>query len=313
VQTSTSGDKTLTATATGTSNDETFSGEDDVTISVDTTPPAVTIAPPPPYSSTASPTFSWGATDFQSPIANFDVDAAIDQGGWVSQLIGSTQTSITLSAADGQLLRLRVRATDTAGNTSAWTEVSTSIDTLPPVVTFGAPDFSTRGTVRVPVHFENPGSPVTGRFTFSDNAGGRTGVVASDQYVSYKNIIAKNITATLRVSATDALGRATTVVQDYTVPPRLAHNSLRVKKIARVGSFVKVSGTTSKGYTGKVTLSAARIGSKGTKRASKRVSVKNSRFNVSVRVADGKYKFTLAASATSKFFETSFSKKLTVR
>lgn len=313
VQADTAGAKTFTATATGTSNDEDFSGEDEVTINVDSTSPAVTVAPPAAYSATASPTFNWTATDSESPVAGFDVDAAIDQGGWVSQLTSSSQTSLTLTGGEGQLVRIRVRATDDLGNTSAWAEVSTTIDAIPPVVTFGTPDTSVRGSIRVPVFLTNAGSPVTGRFTFADTAGGRTGVVANGQYVTYKNITSKQIIANLRATATDALGRSASFSQDYPVQTRLAPNGMRVLSLSRVGSYVKITGKTQKTYNGKVTFSAKRIGKKGTKKASKRVTVKKGRFTIKLRVAKGRYKFVVTAGATKTYAEASISKNLTVK
>jgi hypothetical protein len=313
VQSTTAGAKTFTAIATGTSNDEDFSGEGEATINVDSTPPTVTVAPPATYSAIGSPTFNWTASDSQSPVAGYDVDAAIDQGGWVSQLTNSSQTSLTLTGGEGQLVRIRVRATDDLGNTSAWTEVSTTIDAIPPVVTFGTPDTSVRGSIRVPVFLTNSGSPVTGRFTFADTAGGRTGVVANGQYVTYKNITSKQIIANLRATATDALGRSASFSQDYPVQTRLAPNGMRVLSLSRVGRYVKITGKTQKTYNGKVTFSAKRIGKKGTKKASKRVTVKKGRFTIKLRVANGRYKFVVTAGATKTYAEASISKILTVK
>lgn len=313
VQADTAGAKTFTAIATGTSNAEDFSGQDDATIDVDITPPAVTIAPPAAYSAITSPTFNWTATDSESPVAGYDVDAAIDQGGWAPQLTNSSQTSLTLTAGEGQLVRIRVRATDDLGNTSAWIEASTTIDAIPPVVTFGTPDTSVRGTIRVPVFLINAGSPVTGRFTFADTAGGRTGVVANGQYVTYKNITSKQIIANLRATATDALGRSASFAQDYSVQTRLAPNGMRVLSLSRKGRYVKITGKTQKAYNGKVTFSAKRIGKKGTRRASKTVKVKRGRFAIKIRVSKGRYKFVVSARATSKYAEASISKKLTVK
>ena len=179
--------RSFTATATGTTYGESFSGNGAETINVDTTPPTVTITPPPTYSPTLSPTFTWSATDSESTVASYDVEAAVDQGGWVSQLIDTTNTSISLTAAEGQLIRLRVRATDSLDNTSDWSEVSTTLDSLPPVVSFGTVDSSVRGTIRVPVIISNAGSPTTANFTFSDTVGGRTGSVANGTVLQYKN------------------------------------------------------------------------------------------------------------------------------
>ncbi len=307
------GNKTFTAVASGTSDGENFSGQGEGTVIIDSTPPSVTVAPPAAYSATASPTFNWTATDSESPLAGFDVDAAVDQGGWVSQLTNSTQTSLTLTAGEGQLVRIRVRATDDLDNTSAWTEIATTIDAIPPVVTFGTPDNSVRGTVRVPVFLTNAGSPVTGRFTFIDTAGGRTGVVSNGQYVTYKNITGKQIIASLRATATDALGRSATFSQDYLVQTRLAPNGMRVLSLSRVGRYVKITGKTQKAYNGKVTFSAKRIGKKGTRKASKRVTVKKGRFTIKLRLSNGRYNFVVTAGATSKYVETSISKRLTVK
>ncbi|MBJ7459798.1 MAG: hypothetical protein JHD02_11455, partial [Thermoleophilaceae bacterium] len=264
------------------------------------------------YSPTLSPTFSWSATDSQSAIANYDVDAAVDQGGWVSQLIDTNETSITLTAAEGQVIRLRVRATDTAANESGWTEVSTTLDSLPPVVSFGEVNASVRGTIKVPVIISNAGAPVTAKFTFSDSTGGRTGTVENGAVVEYKNTGTKTILATLRVTATDALGRAVTAGAAYPVVPRLAPSNMRLISLARAGSYVKLKGTTTKAYNGSITFSAKRLGLRGTRRARDRVKVVNGRFTVKLRVASGRYRFTASASSTSKFSGITISKKLTV-
>lgn len=306
-------DKTFTVTVNGTVDGQPFTDSASTTLEVDTTTPVVTVATTPTYSATTSPTFNWTATDSESPVAGYDVDAAIDQGGWVSQLSNSSQTSLTLTGGEGQLVRIRVRATDDVGNTSAWTEVSTTIDAIPPVVSFGAPDNSVRGTVTVQVFLTNAGSPVTGRFTFADTDGGRTGVVANGQYVSYKNTTSKQIQAFLRATATDALGRSATGTQAYPVQTRLAPNGMRVLSLSRVGRYVKITGATQKTYNGKVTFSAKRIGSKGTKKASKSVRVKKGRFSIKVRVANGRYKFTVSAGSTSVYAGSSISKNLTVK
>lgn len=313
VRVDTAGAKTFTATATGTSNEEEFSGDGELTVEVDLTPPSLTVAPPAAYSATPSPTFNWNATDSETPIDGYDVDAAIDQGGWVPQLVSSPQTSLTLTAGEGQLVRIRVRATDDAGNTSAWSEVSTIIDAIPPVVTFGTPNTSVRGSISVPVFLTNVGSPVTGRFTFADTAGGRTGIVANGQSVTYKNITSKTIIASLRATATDALGRSATYSQNYPVQTRLAPNGMRVLSLSRTGKYVKITGKTQKSYNGKVTFSAKRVGKKGTRKASKSVKVKKGRFSIKIRVAKGRYNFVVSAGATSKYAETSISKKLTVK
>lgn len=307
------GDKSFSVAASGSIDGDPFSGADEATLTVDSTAPAVSVVSLPTFTDVSSPTFNWSAIDTQSPVAGYDVDAAIDQGGWVSQLTNSSQTSLTLTAGEGQLVRIRVRATDDLGNTSPWIEASTTIDAIPPVVSFGPPDNSVRGTVKVQVFLTNAGSPVTGRFTFADTDGGRTGVVANGQYVSYKNTTSKQIQAFLRATATDALGRSATGTQAYPVQTRLAPNGMRVLSLSRVGKYVKITGATQKTYNGKVTFSATRVGSKGTKKASKRVRVKKGRFAIKLRVADGRYKFTVSAGSTSVYAASSISKKLTVR
>ncbi|MGK2877967.1 MAG: S8 family serine peptidase, partial [Solirubrobacterales bacterium] len=313
VQATTAGTKTLTAAATGTAYGESFSGTGSAQINVDSTPPTATIAAPPTYGPTLSPTFTWSATDSQSTVASYDVEAAVDQGGWVSQLIDTTDTSISLTATEGQLVRLRVRATDSLDNTSDWSEVSTTLDSLPPVVLFGAVDASVRGTLQVPVIIFNAGSPTTSNFTFSDTVGGRTGSVTNGAVLQYKNTTSRTVLANLRVTATDALGRAVTTTAVYPVPPRVAPSNMRLIRLSRVGRFVKLTGSTAKGYNGKITFAATRIGKKGTRRARRTVPVKNGRFSIRLRVAAGRYKFSVSATSTSRYSGAALSKKLTVK
>ena len=61
---------------------------------------------------------------------------------FVPFLPGTTLTSTSVTAGEGDRVRLRIRATDGFGHVSDPTEVSTTIDAVPPVATIGAADLT---------------------------------------------------------------------------------------------------------------------------------------------------------------------------
>lgn len=307
------GNKTFSATATGDSLGETFTGSGSDQLEVDSTPPTVQVATPPVWSTTTSPTFQWLASDNQAGIDHYDVETAFNGAPFSPLLTATSLTSVTVPAAEGDTVRLRVRAADSFNNLSDWVVVTTGIDAVPPTVSFGKEDTSKRGTVRVQVFFSNVGSPVKGVFTFADNSGGRTGQVTDGGFVSYTNTGSAPIIGSLRVVVTDELGRQASFAQSYGVVSERAPAGLKVKTVKRTRKGLAITGTIAKSYNGKVTLSAKRVGSKGTKRARKSVKPKNGKFKLSLTLKPGTYSVTVATAASKSFASASITQKLKLK
>jgi hypothetical protein len=118
------GSDSFTYTVSDIDGDNNYVGT--VTVRVDSTPPvAVIVAPTQPTSLTSAISVSWTATD-ASGIARYDVQTrhAAWNGSfstWSTWKSATTAKSATLSGTGGQSYCIRARATDRAGNTSAWT------------------------------------------------------------------------------------------------------------------------------------------------------------------------------------------------
>ncbi|MEO5966345.1 MAG: glycosyl hydrolase family 18 protein, partial [Candidatus Limnocylindrales bacterium] len=75
-----------------------------------------------------SPTFTvkWSGYD-ESGIARYDVQVSIDGGSWSTWKSGTTATSAWYVGRNDSRYTFRVRATDIKGNTSAWSNVTTTL------------------------------------------------------------------------------------------------------------------------------------------------------------------------------------------
>jgi VCBS repeat-containing protein len=95
----------------------------DVTVSPDTTAPVVQkpslLLTTAAVNESASIQISWSATDDDTGVAGYEVQAKVGSGAWTTIYTG-TGTSITKSYHLNSSLTWRVRATDRADNTSAW-------------------------------------------------------------------------------------------------------------------------------------------------------------------------------------------------
>jgi hypothetical protein len=74
-----------------------------------------------------------------------------------------------------------------------------------------------------------------------------------------------------------------------------------------------IRGSVSKRYPGKVTVSATRSGSKGTRKASKKVTAKHGKFKVALKLNGGRYIFRASTPKTSKFAATDIAVKLAIK
>lgn len=313
VKNNTAGGKVLSVDATGTIDGASFTGSGTSTLEIDAAVPTITVSKPPAYSKTSTPVFQWIGSDPQSAVT-YDVESSIDNSAFTPVLTATPQTSGSFPpAAEGQNIRIRVRSTDSVGNVAPWSEVSTTIDVVPPVASLGKPDKSKRGTVRVPVYFSNVGSPVTATFSFANNVGGRLGAATNGQVVTYVNSGSKLAFATLRLIAKDALGREASATETYPVETARTSSGLKFSSVKKSGSGIAVAGKLSKSYRGKVTVTATRIGSKGTKKVTRRATAKKGIFKIRLGVRAGTYKVVASTAKTSRFSATSTSKKLTFK
>src|SRR5207302_6829335 len=89
----TDGLKQLTATASATAYGSTLSGTATKAITVDATPPTVTLAAPSGTTQTEAIAVQWGANDSGSKVAGYDVEVATNGGPYVPWLTAAAQTS----------------------------------------------------------------------------------------------------------------------------------------------------------------------------------------------------------------------------
>jgi hypothetical protein len=111
---------------------------------IDLSPPLVTVEPLPTFVN-APFQVRWGGVDEpqgmsleNSGIATYDVFYNINEGGWGGLKIGTTETSMFVTPADGASYAFRARAIDRAGNVQpvAAAQAATVADMRPPTVRF---------------------------------------------------------------------------------------------------------------------------------------------------------------------------------
>lgn len=312
VQGSTTGNKVFSATTSGTTFGEGFSGSGSAETVVDATPPVVNLAPAAAFSTTANPQFTWSATDADSAVDTYDIDTAIDNAPWSPLLGGTTSTSVNVPAAEGQTIHLRVRARDTVGNASDWSETQTTIDAVPPEIKFGAEQRPGGGIVRVPVSVTNVGAPIVkSSFTFATSAGGNTGALSP--VVSFRNTGDETLHATLDIFVIDGAGRTTKASQNYSVPPRWRPLHLKITKLKAKRRKLTVSGTLASAFDGKVTVTVKRRGRVGTKKVTKTLRNNKGGYTTTLRLRRGAYRVTVSTRTVGDFKSRSTSKNFSVR
>ncbi len=312
VQGSATGVKNITVTTSGTAYGETFAGSDAADFTVDADPPILTLDSKPQFSPSSSPSFSWSAADALSSVASYDAEVQIDGGSWTQVLDASTDTSYEASGSDGQLVAVRVRARDTFGNLSDWSEASTTIDTSPPVVNFGPSSSPVRGAIAVPVSVSSAGSPVTSS-SYSFAPGATAAALPLPASPTYFNKLDSAVQATLIVTATDALGRATTRSQIYTAGPKRLAPALRISSAKAKRRVATVSGTIAKEAAGTIFVTIQRTTKKGTRRVVKEVRASGGRYKAKIRLKPGRYKATVLWPGSTSLTRQSLTRQLTVR
>lgn len=285
----------LTATVTGSTYGETFSGEGSDSFSVDSDAPTVTAASPGEWSIDPNAAFTWSATD-GTGVSTYDIELSRDGGPFSVLAAGTTSTSASIGGTEGETLAIRVRATDTLGNVSGWTTASTTIDAIGPEATIGSESFPARNVLNAPVSVANVGgAPVTGSFSFS-GAGSESPFIDS-AIASFTNTRVKDFATTLTVRATDTLGRVATATRNFSVPSLYVNPGLRITGAKARSGRLRLRGAVSKEYRGKLTVTVARIGKRGTKRVRKRVQVTRGRFVLSISLKPGRYRLNAISGA----------------
>ena len=112
-------------------------GSDSVSITVDTTPPTITISSPNDGDifDTDTITVTWSGSDSTTGIDHYEI---YDNGNAVDTNIPASQTSYTLTGLGDGSHTIEVRAVDGAGNTGS-DSVSITVDTTAPTVTITSP------------------------------------------------------------------------------------------------------------------------------------------------------------------------------
>lgn len=307
------GAKTLTAVVTGTTYGETFSGSSTADVTPDSTEPTLTLKPLPTWSTTTSPSFSWSATDSQSTVTGYDVEANANDGAWNPLLTMTAVTATSVTGTEGHKVGLRVRAHDSAGNVSAWSETHTTIDAVGPSLEFGAAQTPSRGTTTVPVTYSNTGAPITAAtYSFARTASTPTTSLAGAT-PSISNLGTSPMSAVLTATVTDALGRSATKVQTYAVAPRFIAAALKISKPEVKNRTATIRGSIRSKATGKVTVLIKRTGATGTRRVSKKAAIKDGKFRLAVKLKAGKYRVTVAWMGNSVVARSTSSKTLRIR
>ncbi|MBE2222014.1 MAG: DNRLRE domain-containing protein [Anaerolineae bacterium] len=108
------------------------SGSIQKSVTIDGSPPVVTIQPLPPHTDATGETLNWaGGTDYGSGIQNYDVQWRAAGGTWANLLSGTTLTSYhVIGGTNGTTYEFRARGRDKVGNVPDWSTVPTASTTV---------------------------------------------------------------------------------------------------------------------------------------------------------------------------------------
>lgn len=159
------GGYSIQATASGTRFGETFSSaSESIALHVDNTPPVVQLNTPESWFASRTAIVSWTTEDQISGVEFVEVQSSVDGAPYASAYTGPDKTgSAHISASEGQTVRVRARATDAAGNRSAFSELhSWTVDAEEPQIDLQVPAKVAYGArAQVIVRAFNVGAPVT--------------------------------------------------------------------------------------------------------------------------------------------------------
>jgi len=113
----------LTASVNGTVLGQTLTGSASASLTIDNAPPSVSISSPSGSQTATAIPVSWSGQGQQELAINgFDIQASVDGGAFAPWQTNTTATSATYTGSPGHSYRFEVRARDTLGNQSAYTQ-----------------------------------------------------------------------------------------------------------------------------------------------------------------------------------------------
>lgn len=134
------------------------------TLVVDDQAPTLQFDTPSSWFAGRTAVLSWNATDQLTSVANVELQTSVDNDPFTTVYSGpDAGGAFHITAGEGQTVRARIRATDTAGNQSAFSDLrSWSVDAEAPVIDLQAPPRVSYGArAQVIVRAFNIGAPVT--------------------------------------------------------------------------------------------------------------------------------------------------------
>lgn len=165
VQADTPGSYGLRVIAQGSRFSEVFSGQSSsIALNVDNVAPSVAIDSPVSWYGARTAMVTWSANDQLSGVASVELQTSVDGGPFSTVHDGSDASgAFAVTAAEGQNVRARIRATDVAGNRSEFSELrSWTVDADEPAIELQAPPRVSYGArAQVVVRAFNVGAPVT--------------------------------------------------------------------------------------------------------------------------------------------------------
>lgn len=313
----TDGAKEVSVTAAGTTYGEPFGDSEEATITFDGTPPEVTLDALPEWSTTGTPTATWIASDAITDVASYDVETRAGDGAWTRVVDAAIATSAQLGAPEGVSAAVRVRARDTLGHTSDWSEASTTIDAVEPAINFGAASYPAVGTIQVPVSVTNVGAPIVAK-SYAPYPTAPP-LALTGNLVTFVNPSRYTVSSAFTVTATDATGRSVSRSQGYMVPPKSSTGTVKKStrlKLAKLKVRIRkvtVSGSIAPKLSGRVTLTISPKSKGASQQFQKTLRLRNGKFRYSKKLKRGKYsvKVRFAGSASRK--STSVARGLRVR
>lgn len=195
----------------------------------ETTAPTITVTSPTAgaYLSNNKPTITWTVTDADSGVNPSTIGITIDSGSKVTgdtitkTLSGTTYTCTYTPASalsDGSHT-VKFDASDYDGNAASQKNVTFKVDTVPPTLSITAPAdklvTNNKSVTLTGTTNDATSSPVT--LTVTVNSGSATSVTVSSSGTFSQALTLTEGTNSIRVVATDAAGKSTTVTRTVTV------------------------------------------------------------------------------------------------
>lgn len=245
---------TNTAGTTVTTNGTTLSGLQLVV--KEKTAPIITITAPTASSTLTNnkPTITWKVTDADSGVNPSTISIKIDSGSVIKSGItktasgkGYTCSYVPTTALTDGSHTITVNASDYDGNAATSKSVTFKVDTTPPTLSVSSPAaglitntaaLTVSGTTN-----DATSSPVTVKITLNGTDQGTVTVASSGAFS--KTVTLKEGSNTIVVTATDAVGKASTVTRTVTLDtsaPKIAAATITPNP-ADVGATVLISVT----------------------------------------------------------------------